>query len=107
MVAGDEEHAASAAILADGYVSTDEQGHQRDKSSILAQLTSGERKFRSMKVSGVRLHLYGDTAVVTGVTAQAGTSQGQSMPQKVAFTDTFIRQNGVWRAAATHLSAVR
>jgi ketosteroid isomerase-like protein len=85
---------ALAAILADGYVSTDEQGHQRDKSGNLARLKSGEGRFQSMKASDVRVHLYGNAAVVTGVNAATGTSDGQPMPAKMAFTDTFIRQNG-------------
>jgi hypothetical protein len=48
------------AILADGYVATDEQGHKRDKSEQLARLKSGARKFQSMKASEVRVHLYGN-----------------------------------------------
>lgn len=98
---------ALAAILADGYVSTDEQGHQRDKLGILARLKSGERKYRSLKLSDVRLHLYGDAAVVTGINTGTGTSDGQPLPARIAWTDTFIRQNGAWRAVATHASEVR
>lgn len=51
--------------------------------------------------------MYGSTAVVTGINVTTGTTEGKPMPAKLAFTDTFIRQNGIWRAVATHVSDVR
>ena len=99
---------ALAAILADGFVSTDEQGRLSDKASILARLKSGGRRnFQSIELSNVRVHVYGDAAVVTGINSTTGTLDGKPEALKMAFTDTFIRQNGVWRAVATHDSEVR
>lgn len=32
---------------------------------------------------------------------------GQQLASKVAFTDTFVKRNGKWRAVASHRSPVR
>ena len=50
--------------------------------------------------------IYGDAAVVIGTSAQVGKFKGQSLAPTIVFTDTFIKQNGKWRAVASHRSAV-
>jgi len=50
------------------------------------------------------LHVYGDAAVVIGSAAQVGNFKGQSLTAAIIFTDTFIKQNGKWRAVASHRS---
>jgi ketosteroid isomerase-like protein len=98
---------ALGAILADDYVTTDELGHLRDKAATLARLKSGQRNFQTMKMSDLHVHTYGDVAIVTGINAVTGTTDGKATVPKVAFTDTFLRQNGTWRAIATHSSEVK
>jgi ketosteroid isomerase-like protein len=93
-------------ILADTYVDTDEQSHRSDKQGVLAVLKSGELKIASIKLSDMQVHVYGDAAVVTGSASQAGNFKGQPLTAAIIFTDTFIRQNGKWRAVASHRSAV-
>jgi ketosteroid isomerase-like protein len=92
-------------ILADTYVDTDEHSHRSDKQGVLSILKSGELKIQSIKLSDMQVHVYGDAAVVTGSAAQAGNFQGQPLSAAITFTDTFIRQNGKWKAAASHRSA--
>jgi len=98
--------AALAAIFADSYVDSDEHGHRSDKRGVLAVLNSGELKMTSIKLSDMKAHVYGDAAVVTGSAAQAGTFKGQSINATIIFTDTFVKQNGKWRAVASHRSAL-
>jgi len=97
--------AALDAILADSYVDADEQGHRSDKQAVLAILKSGDLKIESLKLADMHVNVYGDAAVVTGSASQAGSFQGQALPAKIIFTDTFIRQNGKWKAVASHRSA--
>jgi ketosteroid isomerase-like protein len=97
--------AALDSIFADSYVDTDEQSHRSDKQGVLAVLKSGELKIESIKLSDMQVHAYGDAAVVTGSAAQAGNFKGQPLTAKIIFTDTFVKQNGKWRAVASHRSA--
>ncbi len=96
--------AALDAIIADTYVDTDEQSHRSDKQAVLAILKSGDLKFESMKLSDMKVNVYGDAAVVTGSASQAGSLKGQPLTPRIIFTDTFVRQNGKWRAVASHRS---
>jgi hypothetical protein len=93
-------------IFADTYVDTDEQSHRSDKQSVLSVLKSGELKIESIKLSDLQVHVYDEAAVVTGSAAQAGNVKRQPLTAAIIFTDTFVRQNGKWKAVASHRSAV-
>jgi ketosteroid isomerase-like protein len=93
-------------IFADTYVDTDEHSHRTDKQGVLSVLKSGELKLDSIKLSDMQVYVYGDAAVVTGSSSQDGNFKGQSLASKIIFTDTFVRQNGKWRAVASHRSSV-
>jgi ketosteroid isomerase-like protein len=96
--------AALDSIFADAYVDTDEHSQRSDKQGVLSVLKSGELKMESIKLSDMQVHDYGDAAVVIGSAAQAGNFKGQSLVPKIIFTDTFVKQNGKWRAVASHRS---
>jgi ketosteroid isomerase-like protein len=89
-------------IFSDSYVDTDEHGQRTDKQGVLSALKSGDLKLESIKLSDMQVHDYGDAAVVTGSASQAGSFKGQALVPKIVFTDTFVRQNGKWRAVASH-----
>src|SRR5438876_11602467 len=56
-------------ILVDTYVDTEEGGHQSDKQGKLAVLKSGDLKFKSIKLSYMKVYAYGIAAVITGIAA--------------------------------------
>ena len=91
-------------ILADSYVDSSEQGQRSDKQGIFSVLKSGDLKFESVKVLDMQVHAYGAAAFVTGTGVQSGTFKGEPLSPRLIFTDTFIRQNGKWRAVASHRS---
>jgi Domain of unknown function (DUF4440) len=92
-------------LLVNSYVDTDEEGRRSDKRAVLAVLKSGNLKMGSIKLSNMRVFLYGNFAVVTGTAAQAGTFQGQPLEPTIVFTDSFILQNGKWQAVASQRTA--
>jgi hypothetical protein len=91
-------------ILAETYVDTDEQSHRSNKKGVLSALQSGDLKIESIKLSDMKVDVYGDAAVVTGNAAQKGSFKGLALPANVIFTDTFIKREGKWRAVASHRS---
>jgi ketosteroid isomerase-like protein len=98
--------AALDSIFADTYVDTDEHSHRSDKHGVLSVMKSGELKIESIKLSDMQVYDYGDAAVVIGSASQVGNFKGQPLTTAIIFTDTFVRQNGKWRAVASHRSAV-
>jgi hypothetical protein len=93
-------------ILVDSYVDTDEGGSRFDKAGVLAALKSGDLKLASITLLETHVQRYGDSAVLTGASAQTGSFQVQPIAPKILFTATLVLQNGKWRAAAAHRTAV-
>ena len=91
-------------IFADTYVDTDEHSHRGSKQDVFSFLKSGDLKLDSIKLSDMQVHIYGDAAVVIGSSEQAGSFLGGPLAARIIFTDTFIKQNGKWRAVASHRS---
>jgi hypothetical protein len=98
--------AALDRILVDAYADTDESGSRSDKNGILAALKSGDLKLASITLLETHVHRYGDAAVLTGASGQTGSFKGQPIAPKILFTATLVLQNGQWRAAAAHRTAV-
>jgi len=90
-------------ILADSYVDTDENGSRFDKPGVLAALESGDLKLASITLVETHVHRYGNSAVLTGASAQTGTFQGQPIAPKILFTAILVLENGHWRAVAAVL----
>jgi hypothetical protein len=94
------------AIFLESFVGTDEHGYRSDKQGVFLVMKSGDLKISSINLSDMHATLYGDAAVVIGTSAQKGKFKGQPLAATIVFTDTFVKQNGKWRAVASHRSAV-
>lgn len=94
------DRAELAKVLDDSYIETNAKGQRRSKSDVLSAspLPPGS----TQTLIDLDVHVTGDTAVVTG-TNRLRISASE-VPQNFAFTDVFVRQNGTWRATASHLS---
>ena len=93
-------------ILSDTFVDTNERGQRTDKQSVLSVLDSGDLKFEYIKLSNLRVHLYGNAAVVTGIAVQGGAFKSQPLTAKTVFINHFLKQNGRWRVVACRRSAM-
>jgi hypothetical protein len=69
-------------ILVDTYVDTDESGSRSDKNGILTALKSGDLKLASITLLETHVHRYGDSAILTGASAQIGSFQGQPIARR-------------------------
>jgi hypothetical protein len=94
--------AALDTILVDTYVDTDESGSRTDKAGILAALKSGDLRLETIDLLETHVHRYGDSAVLIGASAQAGSFQGRPIAPRILFTATLVLEDGTWRAVAAH-----
>lgn len=85
-----------ASILADDYLDTDWQGRTRDKAALIA---ASAAPGITQHVTGLRIRMWGDTAVATGTNHVHSTARGWTV--EVPFTDVFARIDGRWRAVAS------
>jgi len=88
-------------ILADSYLEN-LQGKITTKSQLLAEVKSGIYKVEALEASDMRVVVFGDHAVVNGLTASKGVVRGQAISEKRRWTDTYEKQDGRWRAVFTH-----
>jgi len=92
---------------ADDIVSTDPSGRVTDKAQDKKDLSSGDLKVQSLELSDLKVRVYGNTAVATGLATLKGTYKGQDMSGNYRYTDTWVRRNGKWQAVASQATKVQ
>ena len=90
--------------LDERFTLTDSSGAITTRADELAAVRAGEPKYEIFANSDMKVRLYGDAALVTGVTTVKGVSAGKPFHSRLQFTDTLIRRAGRWSIAASHVS---
>lgn len=97
-------------IVADNFVITFPDGSMQTKPELLAQLRTPRRaespksKFHT---EDVRAYVYGDTVILTGRVISEWRRGGETVSQnRMRYTDTYVKRNGRWQVAASHLSNI-
>ena len=91
-------------IYADDFIGIGPSGTVRTKKEVLADFTSGSLKFQSITTDDVRIRVYGDAAVETGLSTMKGQDAGRVVPEENRFTRVWVKQGGRWRIVANHYS---
>jgi ketosteroid isomerase-like protein len=73
-----------------------------DKTRIIADLKSGDLKFESSKLEDMKVHVYGNAAIVTYATTDKGAYKGKDISGRYRWTDVFIKRGGNWQLVAGH-----
>ena len=94
-------------LYADEYLYTDSDGVVRNKTQDIADVTSGRAKIASFLLDDLKVHVYGETAVVTGRNTLKGTFEGKDISGSYRFTDVFVKRAGRWQAVATQSSLAK
>jgi ketosteroid isomerase-like protein len=96
-----------APLLADQLVSTSPEGKVEDKTQMLAE--SKTRKYSSVEYEGVKVTVFGNTAIATGGFKGKGTdASGKAFDEHSRWTDTWVKMpNGKWQCVATQASAIK
>jgi hypothetical protein len=94
-------------ILAEDYVEVTSSGSIESRSAAVAALKDPRGSTTSCGNSGIKVRIYGNAAVATGVMDQAGSSNGVPYTGKrIIFTDTYVRQGGRWKCVASQSTVV-
>lgn len=89
--------AALEPMLADEFVYRTHFGVEADKAAFLESITSFPVEIISLRGEELKVNVYGETAVLTGVqVAEARAPEGEAEESAVAFTDVFVRREGRW-----------
>ena len=91
-------------FLADDWIIVDPDGNIIDKARFLGVIKSGALSHEMMESANLRVRLYGNTAVVTGLTTTKGKFMGQDFTSCERATDIFVKQNDRWQCVFTQLT---
>jgi ketosteroid isomerase-like protein len=93
--------------MADDYTSSgDPDGSVQTKAQFIASLKSGETVMKSYKYSDLKVRVYGDAAVVTGLQTFDMTFKGKDAGGTFRFTDTWVKRGDSWQCVVEHASKV-
>ena len=79
------------------------------KESVLADAKdSANNKMNSEQISDLKVRIYdSNTAIATYTDTYDGMVRGEHRVKTVLSTDTFVRQNGMWKLVAGHSSVAK
>ena len=91
-------------IYAADFIGVGPSGAVRTKPQVIADFTSGDLKFQSITTDEVKVRVYENTAVETGLSTMVGQDKGKAVPRDTRFTRVWVKQQGRWRLVANHYS---
>ena len=91
-------------LVADEWIIIDPDGGIVGRARFFEVIKSGALTHQTMESEDLRVCVYGDSAVVTGITRTKGKFMGQEFSTHERATDFFVRLNGQWRCALTQLT---
>ena len=83
------------------YTLTNSKGEVTTRADDIADAKKGIR-YDEFRNHGQTVRLYGDAAIVLGVTSVKGTSGDKPFAADFRFTDTYVRRADGWKIAASH-----
>ena len=86
------------------FTLTDSKGHVTDRAQNLAGVARRDPRYDAFRNHDQTIRLYGDAAIVSGITSISGRSGASAFSGDFRFTDTWIRRDGRWLLAASHAS---
>jgi ketosteroid isomerase-like protein len=91
-------------ILADDWIIVDPDGGIIDKAHFLGVIKSGVLSHELMESTDMRVRLYENTAIVTGLTTTKGKFMGQDFASCERATDILVKQTNRWQCVFTQLT---
>src|SRR5271166_4536519 len=98
---------AHANMIGDKFVNTEWDGETSERGKFLADIADPRFRVNALNIQDVKVVLYKDTAVVTGVYHTKGSYQGKPYEHAGRFTDTWVLESAKWECVASHTSLMQ
>ena len=93
-------------MVASDFFAIDSDGNPETRDTILNRLRTNPWRVKSLQQQNVQIHLYGETAVATGVDqVEARDAAGRDRSGVYRFLHVFQKRNGRWWLIAAFISA--
>jgi ketosteroid isomerase-like protein len=98
------------AILDNGIVLVNDDGSEQTKVEFLASVkpsgTQGGSQEQQVAPESMSVHVFGNTAIATGIFRAKGVEGGKSYVRRERFIDTWIFKGGRWTCVATDATPI-
>jgi ketosteroid isomerase-like protein len=84
-------------LMADDFTYTNQGGVTESKADFLGEMKSGKGAFTSLHMSGVKVWVSGNAAVLTGRCDLTAVREGRNLVIPEHFTEVYTRVHGRWR----------
>ncbi len=91
-------------LLSEDFIITVEDGSTFSKSGYIAENGRPTLHVEISEMSGLKVRMHGNTAVVTGAYHEKGISNGKPYENHDRFTDVWMNINDKWQVIASHYS---
>ena len=91
-------------LVTDDWIIIGPNGEIVDRARFLEVIKSGALTHDMMESEDFRVRVYGDSAVVIGVTRTKGKFMGREFSTQERATDVFVKRDGRWQCVLTHLT---
>jgi ketosteroid isomerase-like protein len=98
--------AAVERLLAPGFTLVGSNAQVQSRAEVLAEVRGRDPQYEVFRNHSMTAQVYGNAAIVQGITNLKGTSGGKSFEADVRFTDTLIRDKGRWRIVVSHVTRI-
>jgi uncharacterized protein (TIGR02246 family) len=93
-------------VLADEFTIGEFDGTVTTKTQLLSYINSGEYALTSVVSDDMKVRVYGNAAVVAGLSTEKSQFKGIDSSGQYRWTDTWIQRDGRWQCVAGHASKV-
>jgi len=93
-----------SSLLAEDFVITVEDGTSYGKEGYISHSADTSVKVESAELSGLKVRMHGNTAVVTGAYHEKGNSGGKRYEYHDRLTDVWMKIDGRWQVISSHYS---
>ncbi len=99
--------AALGTLLPETFVYTDYDGTVMTKAQFLVDLKDPNYVATLVANENEHVFTYDNAAIVTGTYHTKGKYKGTPFEHWGRFTDTWVRQNGLWQCVASHTNLIK
>jgi ketosteroid isomerase-like protein len=93
-------------LLSDSLSYTDYDGTFMDKAEFLESARKSSLHPAQITDQSIKAHIYGQSAVVTGLYVEMGTDKAKPYQRRGRFTDTWIRRGNSWQCVASQSTLI-
>jgi ketosteroid isomerase-like protein len=97
---------AAERLLAPEFTLVGTDASVQNLKQALDEVRAGDPQYDRFENHSMTARVYGDAAVVQGITSLKGRSGGKPFAVDVRFTDTLVRVDGRWTIVVSHVTRI-